>query len=450
MHKLSVIGLGKLGAPMLATFAHKGYTVVGMDLNPDFVASINAGEALVPEPQLQEFLSANMDRISATTDMSEAVLNSDISFIIVPTPSGENRFFKNDYVISALKSIGEALREKTGYHNVVVTSTVMPGSTGSVLKDALEAASGRKVGPELGLCYNPEFIALGTVVRDMLYPDMILIGESDKKAGDMLEQVYSGSVNSSPEFQRMNWVNAELCKIAVNTYVTTKISYANMIADMCDHLEGADSDVVTAALGADSRIGKKYIKGAIAYGGPCFPRDNKAFAALGRKLGAKTDLAEATDAINDYQTDRLLNAVRSVYKENSTIAVLGLSYKPNTPVIEESQGLALSKRLLAEGYNVRITDPEAMPNVKNLDKTSGILCDSVQSALEGADIIIIMTPWSEYSKISISGPNPKFVIDPWRLINESNLPASAKLIRPGVGDWMQGADQQRTKQVKAS
>lgn len=282
--KLSVIGLGKLGAPMLAVFAKKGFDVIGMDLNSAFVDSINRGVAPVPEPQLQALITEHGERIRATTDMREAVLSSDVTFIIVPTPSGPDRFFRNDYVISALESIGAALHDKIGYHNVVVTSTVMPGSTGGVLRQTLERASGRTVGSDLGLCYNPEFIALGTVVRDMLYPDMILIGESDPKAGDMLESVYRGSTESGPEFQRMNWVNAELCKIAVNTYVTTKISYANMIADMCDHLDGADADVVTDALGADSRIGKKYIKGAIGYGGPCFPRDNKAFAALGRSL----------------------------------------------------------------------------------------------------------------------------------------------------------------------
>lgn len=443
MIKLSVIGLGKLGAPMLATFAHKGYQVVGMDLNPNFVESINAGTAPVPEPQLQEMLTANMDRITATTDMREAVLGSDISFIIVPTPSGEDRFFRNDYVISALESIGAALREKDDYHNVVVTSTVMPGTTGGVLKDTLEAASGRKVGNNLGLCYNPEFIALGTVVRDMLYPDMLLIGESDSKAGNMLEQIYRGSVESNPEFQRMNWVNAELCKIAVNTYVTTKISYANMIADMCDHLEGADSDVVTDALGADSRIGKKYIKGAIAYGGPCFPRDNKAFAALGRRLGVRTDLAEATDIINDHQTGRLVRAVSSVVSKGAVVSILGLSYKPNTPVIEESQGLALAKSLMAQGYAVRMTDPEAMPSLQGVFDVAGDPCASLNDAMDGADVLVIMTPWGEYRDLQIPQNGPRFIIDPWRMVDGEGLPDHVTLVRPGVGDWLFFEDEMR-------
>ena len=163
---------------------------------------------------------------------------------------------------------------------------------------ALERHAGRQVGPSLGLCYNPEFIALGSVVRDMLRPDMILIGESDTTAGDILERLYDAACENRPAVQRMNFVNAELTKLAINTFVTTKISYANMLADICERLAGADVDVVTRAVGSDSRIGARYLKGAIGYGGPCFPRDNVAFSALARSLGAQAQLAETTDAIN--------------------------------------------------------------------------------------------------------------------------------------------------------
>lgn len=438
--RLSVIGLGKLGSPMVAVFAKKGFEVIGVDVNADAVEKINAGIAPVPEPQLQELIIASRSRIRATTDMAEAVHGSDISFIIVPTPSGEDRFFRNDHVISALRSIGEALRSKPGYHNVIVTSTVMPGSTGSVLRKTLEEASGRVVGKDLGLCYNPEFIALGSVVRDMLFPDMILIGESDARAGDMLEAVYRQSAESAPVYQRMNWVNAELCKIAVNTYVTTKISYANMIAELCDKLAGADADVVTTALGSDSRIGRKYIKGAVAYGGPCFPRDNKAFAALGRSLGVRTDLAEATDRINEHQTARLLGAIEAAAAPGATIAILGLSYKPNTPVVEESQGVALARALMSAGYAVRVSDPEAMANGDLALPPGAFAATTTEEAASGEDVIAVMTPWAEYrdlpALISRSGARPLAIVDPWRVVAEgAQLPEGARLIRPGVGDW---------------
>src|SRR5262245_10730941 len=275
--RVSVISLGKLGSPLAAVLASKGHEVVGVDLNQEFVRLLNAGRAPVQEPQLQELVDASKGRLRATMSLEEATLQSEISFVIVPTPSDSRGAFSNKHVIEAVMGIGKALRKKDAYHLVNITSTVMPGSTGGEIREALEISSGRTVGKNVGLCYNPEFIALGSVVRDMLLPDAILIGESDLRAGDLLESIYRTTCDNSPPVQRMNFVNAEITKLSVNTFVTTKISYANMLADICDRLPGADVDVVTNAVGLDSRIGRKYLKGALGYGGPCFPRDNIAF-----------------------------------------------------------------------------------------------------------------------------------------------------------------------------
>ena len=280
--KLSIIGLGKLGAPMAAVMAHKGHVVVGVDVNADYVAAIQQGHAPLKETGLEEMIQANRERLSATVNYEEAVLGTDATFIIVPTPSDPDGTFSLRNVMIAAEKIGAALRKKQGWHLVVLSSTVMPGSTGGKLLPALEAHSGKKCGEGFGLCYNPEFIALGSVIRDMLNPDMILIGESDERSGEILEKLYTGVCDSNPHIRRMNHVNAELTKISVNTFVTTKISYANMLAQVCETLPGADVDVVTSAIGCDSRIGQKYLKGALGYGGPCFPRDNLAFSALAR------------------------------------------------------------------------------------------------------------------------------------------------------------------------
>tara|TARA_A100001388_G_C28768954_1_gene502584 strand:+ start:175 stop:1530 length:1356 start_codon:yes stop_codon:yes gene_type:complete len=434
-YKISVIGLGKLGCPMLAIFADKGYETIGVDLNSKIVDFINQGKAPFKETNLQNLINKNKGKIKATTDLRKAILSTDICFIIVPTPSGENFYFKNNFILSAVKSIGEVLREKSGYFNVVITSTVMPGSTGSVIKDALEYSSGRKIGPKLGLCYNPEFIALGTVVRDMLNPDMLLIGESDTKAGDMLEEIYSNTVESNPVCHRMNWINAELCKIAVNTFVTTKISYANMIADMCDHLEEADCNVVTEAVGADSRIGNKYLKGGLGYGGPCFPRDNKAFSALGKNLGVRIDLAEATDSINDYQTKRLMKIITSKVPSGSVISILGISYKPNTPVFDESQGLALAKELIKANYIVKLSDPQAFQNLNAKDNLMSQNFLPLEEALKLAEVIVIMIPWNEYLDINFLKFHPSCIIDPWHIINPQNINKETNLIQTGIGNW---------------
>ena len=449
---LSVVGLGKLGSPMLAVFAHKGFEVVGLDVNPAFVSAINEGRAPVEEPGLQEMIDRNRSRISATTNYSDMVSQSDVTFVIVPTPSGADCFFTNRYVVEAVTKLGLALRAKKGYHLVVVTSTVMPGSTDGEIRKALESASGRSVGADLGLCYNPEFIALGSVINDMLRPDMILIGESDEKAGDILERIYTASTDSHPEIHRMNCVNAELTKISVNTFVTTKISYANMIAELCDHLPGADAHVVSTAIGADSRIGKKYIKGAVGYGGPCFPRDNKAFAALGRSLGVRCDLAEATDSINDHQVSRMVAFVESHLPSNGCIAILGLSYKPNTPVVEASQGVLLADHLATSGHRVVVFD--AVAGTAAASRLSGnvTVAGSVDDAIRQSDLVVVMTPSPEYAKLkaeSFSGDRrDRVVIDPWRILSEDVRSTVRSLVIPGRSNLP--IERHETRCVKAA
>src|ERR1700730_16321472 len=175
--RVNVVGLGKLGAPLAAVLASRGFSVIGLDVNKTLVDALNAGRMPIIEPQLNELIAANRARLTATMDANEAVAKSDASFVIVPTPSDSTGFFSNRFVLQAMETLGKALRGKSGYHMVVITSTVMPGTTGSEIQSALEKASGRKVGPDLGLCYNPEFIALSSVVRDMLYPESILSGE---------------------------------------------------------------------------------------------------------------------------------------------------------------------------------------------------------------------------------------------------------------------------------
>ena len=320
---------------------------------------MNEGLAPVEEPGLQELVSSSRDRLSATTDL-EAAADGELTILLVPTPSDERGAFSNAFLLDAIERVGQGLSGRDAYHVVVVASTVMPGSCDAELRPALERASGRRVGDSLGLCYSPEFIALGNVIRDMLEPDMVLIGESDRRAGDTLERLYAGVCENDPPFRRMSLVNAELTKIAVNTYVTMKISYANTLADMCERLPGADVDVVTDALGLDTRIGGKYLRGAIAFGGPCFPRDNKAFAALARELGTEAPLAEATDSVNEAQTSASARIVRSHLEDGDSVGILGLAYKPDTGVVEESPGVALAAALAEAGVReINVFDPVA-------------------------------------------------------------------------------------------
>jgi len=432
--RVAVVGLGKLGAPLAAVLASKGNDVLGVDLNPDAVRLLNDGVAPVEEPRLQELISASRDHLAATTDVAAAA-TAELSILLVPTPSDERGAFSNEYLLAAVEEIGRALGRRADDHVVIVGSTVMPGSCGGEIRATLERASGRVVGETVGLCYSPEFIALGNVIRDMLEPDMVLIGESDPHAGELVEALYRGVCENDPPFRRMSLVNAELTKIAVNTYVTMKISYANMLADISERLPGADVGVVTDALGLDTRIGAKYLRGAIAYGGPCFPRDNKAFATLARDLDAQAQLAEATDAINVAQTGRLARIVQSQIGDGHAVGILGLSYKPDTTVIEESPGIALARILADAGYQVRVFDPVATEAALRAMPGVAEGAASVEELLERSDVVVITTPWPEFAELPLkrvaSDGNLPVVIDCWGILADERLPNSATVIRLG-------------------
>jgi UDPglucose 6-dehydrogenase len=431
--RIAVVGLGKLGAPLAAVLASKGNEVLGIDVNPEAVRLLNEGLAPVDEPGLQALVSASRDRLSATTDLGAAA-EADVSILLVPTPSDDRGAFSNEHVLAAVEKIGRSLGARDDYHVLVVASTVMPGSCDAVIRPALESASGRRVGETLGLCYSPEFIALGNVIRDMLEPDMVLIGESDSRAGDVLERLHGGVCENDPPFRRMSLVNAELTKIAVNTYVTMKISYANALADMCERLPGADVEAVTDALGLDTRIGGKYLRGAIAYGGPCFPRDNKAFGVLARDLGAEPLLAEATDAVNVAQTDRLARVVQSRLEAGNSVGILGLAYKPDTGVVDESPGVALARLLGNAGYEVRVYDPVALE--AGLQALGGLAqgSSSVAELLAQSDVTVIATPWPEFAELPVEALEPgrrAVVIDCWRLLPDGSYDGAVEIVRLG-------------------
>jgi UDPglucose 6-dehydrogenase len=432
--RIAVVGLGKLGAPLAAVLASKGNEVLGIDVDPEAVRLVNEGRAPVDEPGLQELVSASGERLSATTDLAAAA-GAEVSIVLVPTPSDERGAFSNEHVLSAVDEIGRGLAARDDYHVVVVASTVMPGSCEAEIRPALESASGRRVGETLGLCYSPEFIALGSVIRDMLEPDMVLIGQSDPRAGDVLERMYAGVCENDPPVRRMSLVNAELTKIAVNTYVTMKISYANALGEMCDLLPGADVETVTEALGLDTRIGPKYLRGALAYGGPCFPRDNKAFGVFARDLGTEPLLAEATDAVNVAQTDRLARVVQSRLEAGGSVGILGLAYKPDTAVVEESPGIALAKLLANAGYEVRVYDPVATE--AGLRAMGGLAqgCSSAAELLAQSDVTVIATPWPEFAEIPIEAFEREggraVVIDCWRQLPEAAPSGAVEIVRLG-------------------
>ena len=433
--KACVIGLGKLGSPMAACLAARGVAVIGVDNDPRKVQQLEALQPPVNETGLGEMLRRSAGRLTATTEIEAAVLGTDITFIVVSTPSEPNGGFSLRYVDPVCQAIGHALAKKHTYHVVCLTSTVMPGTTGGRVREILEKASGKRMGEDFGLCYSPEFIALGSVIRDFLNPDMLLIGESDARAGDFLASVYAQVCENKPAVARMSFVNAEITKLAVNTYVTTKISYANMLARICERLEGANVDVITAALGFDTRIGAKYLKGAVSYGGPCFPRDNLALAHLARELGVPGDLAQTVDRFNRAQVQWLADVVQQ--RAKGTVGILGLTYKAATDVVEEAAGFLLMKELAARGLKVAAFDPGCANNVTANFPNVTFAC-SAEDCVAQSDLVVLATAWPEFSQIpaerwSRSSP-PRTVIDCWRVVKNLHDTPGVQYLGLGIGE----------------
>ncbi len=434
---IAVIGLGKLGAPLAACLAAKGFRVIGVDADPAKVEAVNQGRAPVFETGLEEMIRASPARLRATSSVEEAVRASEVTFVVVATPSEPSGGFSLKFVLPVCRELGQALQAKKDFHLVVITSTVMPGTTLGPVRETLEQASGKRVVADFGLCYGPEFIALGSVIRDFLNPDFVLIGESDERSGELLEKIYIEVCEKKPRVARMSTVNAEITKLAVNTFVTTKISFVNMLARICERLPGANVDAVTTALGLDSRIGGKYLKGAVGYGGPCFPRDNLALAALAREIGAPADIAQATDRFNRAQVAWLADLVQQHLPAGGTAGILGLTYKPDTDVVEQSVGLILAQELVRRGAGVVAYDPAGMQNARNALGDSVRLAASARECIERSAVVVLATPWKEFLELpeaqwSDNG-RALTLVDCWRAISRAARAKGVRYLSLGTG-----------------
>jgi UDPglucose 6-dehydrogenase len=435
--KISVVGLGKLGAPMAVCFAAKGFDVVAVDVDARKVDAINRGESPIFEPRVEEMMASVRGRLRATQDIETAVLATTVTFVVVATPSEPDGGFSLRYVLPVCEKIGSVLSNKDSFHIVVLTSTVMPGSTGGEVRSILEESSGMRAGRGFGLCYNPEFIALGSVIRDFLNPDFLLIGESDERSGNILEAIYRRVCDNKPPASRLNFVDAEIAKLAVNTFVTTKISFANMLARICERVPGSSVDAVTGALGMDSRIGPRYLKGAISYGGPCFPRDNIALASLAKRVEAPADIAEATDSFNKRQLRWLADLVQKCLSDGGTAGILGLTYKPHTDVVEHAPGWLLAQELTSRGVSVVAFDPAAVNSSNGFLPKRVEFARTAMECIAKGDVVVTATPWPEFATIESAKwaryPLARTVIDCWRELDFLDGVEGVDYVRLGTG-----------------
>ena len=427
LNKVSFIGLGYVGLTTAICFASKGIEVTGYDTDLEKIKKLKEGKLTIFEPGLEDLFKST--RVNFTEEPANAIRNSDIVFITVGTPSNEDGSINLSYVKSAAKTIGENLNE---YKVIVVKSTVIPGTTMGPVREEIERASGKKCCKDFGLVMNPEFLKEGTAVKDTFYPDRLVIGESDKKAGDIVLNLYSSFYNVLPPLVRTTPENAELIKYANNSFLAMKVSFANMMARLCMKIPGADVDTVMKGIGLDKRIGPDFLNAGIAWGGSCFPKDLKALVSFAKEKGVSLDLVEAALKLNNRGPKDVVEILEKEIGslKGKRIGVLGVSFKPGTDDVRESPALYLINELISKGAEVIACDPKAVTNLIKVKR-------QVDECMKGADAVILATEWEEYKKLEariFKKHGVKLVIDTRRVYNLHEFEEEGvKLIQLGKG-----------------
>ena len=397
--RISIIGTGYVGLVSGVCFAELGHEVVCVDTVREKVESINAGVPPIFEDGLEEMLRKHLEQrtFKATTNLRE-VLDTDITFLCVGTPSHEDGSLDLRYVLKAAEDLGKALRGKEGRHVVVVKSTVPPNTTMDVVAPLLLRTSGKST-DELGLAMNPEFLKEGMAVNDFLSPDRVVIGASDDRTFEEVSSLYKGI--EAPVL-RTDPSTAEMIKMASNAFLATRISLVNELGNLSKVL-GLDFREVAKGVGMDPRIGPMFLRAGCGFGGSCFPKDVRSIRAQARAVGVSTDVLDATLVVNEHQPLKMVDLLeRKMELYGSTVAVLGLAFKPGTDDIREASALTVVAELLRKGAAVRAYDPRAIPNFKPLFP-SVIYCGSAKECLEGADTALILTEWKEFADPSLYG-----------------------------------------------
>ena len=407
---LAVIGCGKLGAPLVACLAHAGHTVIGIDTNQELIQNLKANKITWSEPNLVEYLEKYKSQISFESTYSHTFNEVTTTFIIVPTPSTRSGEYSIDFVLAAMKSIGDKLNKiNFDTHTIVIVSTVMPGDTEGRITSTLNESLGKK-SERVSICYSPEFIALGSVIKNLQNPDSILIGQPNEKAGSELQELLLSIVVNQPKVLRMTTTEAEIAKIAINSYVTTKISFSNQISEICERVPGASAENVLRAIGADTRIGISYLKQGTSYGGPCFPRDNRAFAKYAENLGINLNIAHATDDVNNRQQARLVTILNKVAPDARNILIVGMSYKKDTDVYEESPALKFINENTT--YNYFVFD-DHVSKVYDYNRLTFVTEKKLTENNLSIDVAILFVPSDSYAKIPEYLADDALLIDFW-------------------------------------
>lgn len=434
--KVSVIGTGYVGLVSGVCLAEKGHQVICVDVDQTKVDKINKGIPPIYEAGLEELLQKNIgSTLSATTDLRQAVMNTELSLIAVGTPfDGDEIDLK--YIKLVSEQIGTVLKDKDAYHVVVVKSTVVPGTTDGIVLPILERTSGKKAGADFGVGMNPEFLKEGEAIPDFMYPDRIVLGGIDERSTDVLAKLYA--MFRGVDQIRTNTKTAEMIKYTANSLLATLISFSNEIGNLCTTV-GVDVVEVMHGVHLDKRFtpilptGERVFPSSITYlaagcgfGGSCFPKDVKALIAYGNKMGSSMQLLQSVIDTNTAQPQRMVDLLKADYPDlaGKKVAVLGMAFKPGTDDIRESPAIPVTHTLLAEKAVVTAYDPIARHEAEKVFHKQVSFYDDLEGAIAGVDAILIMTRWHHFQQLPellANCEHPPLVVDGRRMLNKTDV-----------------------------
>jgi UDPglucose 6-dehydrogenase len=400
--QILMVGTGYVGLVTGACFAEMGHSVVCLDIDARKIENLQEGIIPIYEPGLEELVKRNIlqKRLRFTTDYTKGVASATVCFIAVPTPSKDDGSCDISYVETAARQMAA---EMTGYRVIVNKSTVPVGTAYRVAQVIRDEQKKRGTSIPFDVVSNPEFLKEGAAVQDCLKPDRIIIGSDSPKPAKVLKEIYSAFTLSHDRILMMDTLSAEMTKYAANAMLATRISFMNEIADICKRV-GANINEVRKGIGSDTRIGYSFLYPGVGYGGSCFPKDIRALISVARQVGAAPEILEAADSVNNRQKKLLGQKMFSYFStrggiRGKTVAVWGLSFKPDTDDMREAPSITFIEDLLKEGARVRLFDPIAMPNAKKiLEKHAANIawCSDEFDAAQGADAVALLTEWKQF------------------------------------------------------
>ena len=395
--RITIVGTGYVGLVTGACLADVGMQITCIDIDQKKIDGLKNGIIPIYEPGLETIVNRNIQsgRLHFSTRLSENVENADAIFIAVGTPPGEDGSADLKYVLAVAREIGEQLNDYT----VVVTKSTVPVGTSLKIKNAIQSElDKRNQNIAFDVASNPEFLKEGAAIEDFMKPDRVVVGIETDRAKKVLEKIYKPFQLNGYRIIYMDITSAELTKYAANAMLATRISFMNDIANLCEKV-GADINNIRAGLGADPRIGNKFLYSGVGYGGSCFPKDVKALIKTGNSLGHELRILQAVEDVNDAQKEVLSNKIIKFFGENSqgkTIAIWGLSFKPNTDDMREAPSIKIIQNLIENGFNINVFDPVAMEDSKHIFGDTVNWSTSAFAALKNADALALVTEWNEF------------------------------------------------------